>query len=70
MPSFQSFVTKAFVLLSIVLPASYGHALTPPRRIQTIELNSTASIAHSVAGRTKQATDLGQAPLDQRLVGE
>ncbi len=44
-------------------------AITPPNRIAAVDGTSRGTIAHNVAGRTKAATDLGDAPLDRRMDG-
>ena len=64
-------LSVAALLLSpalLLLPQA-SLALSPQNRIATVDGAARGTIAHSVAGRTKAATDLGQAPSDRRLDG-
>ena len=75
MPSLPRFfrrpLSAATLLLSPVLfvVPQVGLALSPPNRIAAVDGATRGTIAHNVAGRTKAATDLGQAPSDRRLEG-
>ncbi len=71
MPSFPNPLSVVALLLSPVLLLSprLSFALNQPDRIAAVDGGSRGVVAHSVAGRTKAATDLGQAPADQRIEG-
>ena len=54
---------------AIVVPGLLARAATLPNRIAAIESSSRADVAHNTPGFTRVASDLGQAPAAQRMLG-
>ena len=69
MPSLPRRICRSLSVAAVLLPSVAALAVSPPNRIATVDGATRVSVAHSVAGRTKAATDVGQAPLDRRLDG-
>ena len=69
MPSLPRTFRRPLAFAALLLSPIAGLAVTPSNRISTIDTASRGTLAHAVAGRTKSATDLGQAPADRVLNG-
>ena len=69
MPSLPRSLRRPLAFAALLLSPVAALAVSPANRIATIDTASRGTLAHAVAGRTKSATDLGQAPADHVLNG-
>ena len=69
MPSLPRCIRRPLSFAALFLSPLVALAVSPPNRIAGVDSSSRGTVAHNVAGRTKAATDLGQAPSGHRIEG-
>ena len=69
MLSLPRVLRRPLPVFALLLSSVAALAVTPPNRIASVDNSARGTIAHSVAGRTKAAVDIGQAPADRRMDG-
>ncbi len=69
MPSLPRCIRRPLSFAALFLSPLAALAVSPPNRIASVDNSSRGAVAHNVAGRTKAAADLGQAPSGRRMEG-